>query len=65
MSSPAAPARPTVRIHGGPGCPQRQELRQSGTAFVKLCVVCGKITPRVDTDGMPWCGGQWPGGEPG
>ena len=26
--------------------------------FVSCCVICGRVTPRKDENGLPWCAGK-------
>lgn len=55
--------RPPGRGSGldGPVCLERQDLEQGnppGLIGQKLCVRCGRVTARVDDDGVAWCGGS-------
>jgi len=69
LPEPAPPAeqpthrRPPGRGLGlrGPACRERDELDQRGglrPPRQAMCVSCGRVTPRRDTDRMPWCGGE-------
>jgi hypothetical protein len=53
--------RPPPNRHGvlDPACPERGRLPQlaDGDPHHRMCVVCGRITARQDSDGLPWCGG--------
>lgn len=55
--------RPPGRGQGlaGPPCPQRQHAPQAapggGPPYQRMCILCGRVTARSDTDLMPWCGG--------
>lgn len=43
-----------------PPCPERvDDPYVAGTRW-RGCVLCGRVTPRVDRDWAPWCGGQAP-----
>lgn len=57
------PLRPPAR-HGkgleGPPCPQRVEDPDFPRARWRMCFLCGRVTRRLDDDGLPWCGGQLP-----
>jgi hypothetical protein len=67
---PAAPdpvalvQRPAGRGRGldGPACPERLHLDQSCVLGPRqsMCIRCGRVTARKDTDGKPWCGGDIP-----
>lgn len=57
------PDRPPGRGHGleGPPCRERADLDQGYNLLPSrhaLCVRCGRVTARRDTDTMPWCGGS-------
>lgn len=41
-------------------CPERADDPHVTGARWRCCVLCGRVTPRVDRDWMPWCGGQVP-----
>lgn len=58
-------ARPAGRGHGvdGPACPERELLDQGyllDPPQQAMCIRCGRVTARRDTDNMPWCGGELP-----
>lgn len=44
-------------LDGGP-CPERQDDPQVQGARWRMCIRCSRVTPRVDRDWAPWCGGQ-------
>ncbi len=57
--------RPPGRGRGldGPPCPERNDLDQGyhlRPPAQAMCVRCGRVTARRDTDGLAWCGGQLP-----
>jgi hypothetical protein len=53
--------RPPGRGRGldGPACPEREHLDQGYNPPPRqaMCVRCGRVTSRRDTDSLPWCGG--------
>ncbi len=61
VADPTVVRRPAGRGQGlsGPECPERRFLEQGagGVPRWRMCVRCGRITERVDGDGMAWCGG--------
>lgn len=60
---PAPPRRPDGRGAGldGPACAERADLGQTPDGLrVRMCIRCGRITARLDTDGVGWCGGNIP-----
>lgn len=59
------PRRPPGRGKGldGPACEERLTLDQGYTVHPPsqaMCVRCGRVTHRRDTDGLAWCGGDPP-----
>lgn len=58
---PTEPLRPAGHGHGldGPTCPERArpQFPDDGDYRVRMCVRCGRITSRLDLDGVAWCGG--------
>jgi hypothetical protein len=45
----------------GQPCPERAHLDQDnppGLVVQKMCCRCGRVTARVDGDGLAWCGGS-------
>ncbi|MGI5245074.1 hypothetical protein [Dactylosporangium sp. CA-139066] len=59
------PLRPAGHGHGldGPVCSERSrpQCPDQGDYRVRMCVRCGRITARIDTDGAAWCGGTLAG----
>ncbi|MER7280364.1 hypothetical protein ABT369_38605 [Dactylosporangium sp. NPDC000244] len=59
--SPAEPLRPPGHGQGldAPPCAERAQPQfpDSGDYRVRMCVRCGRITARLDLDGVAWCGG--------
>ena len=56
--------RPPGRGHGldGPPCPDRRYMPQTtDTPMTAMCIHCGRLTARRDTDNAAWCGGLLPG----
>lgn len=43
-----------------PPCPERVDDPYVAGSRWRCCVLCGRITPRLDGDGMAWCGGVLP-----
>lgn len=43
-----------------PPCPERADDPYVAGARWRCCVLCGRVTPRVDGDWAPWCGGHMP-----
>jgi hypothetical protein len=45
-----------------PACPEhaRQVQRPPDRPRVRMCVRCGRVTARLDGDGVAWCGGLMP-----
>ena len=49
-------------LRGAP-CPERSTMAQgkpviNWDAPHRMCRYCGRVTPRVDDEGMAWCGGK-------
>jgi hypothetical protein len=61
---PAEPRRPAGHGAGldGPVCPERAQPQfpDDGDFRIRMCVRCGRITARLDADGVGWCGGDLP-----
>ena len=44
-----------------PPCPERDRAPQCPDGLrVRCCAVCGRVTARLDGDGVGWCGGTMP-----
>lgn len=66
---PAEPLRPAGHGTGldGPVCPERvrpQFPDTDGPIRTRCCIRCGRITARLDRDGVGWCGGVLDGAKP-
>jgi hypothetical protein len=50
--------RPAGRGRGleGAPCPEH-DPRRRGPLRYRMCILCGRVTNRADTDTKPWCGG--------
>ncbi len=64
-----APRRPAGHGAGleGPVCPQRAQPQfptVDGPVRYRMCIRCGRVTARVDADGVGWCGGEFPAEPP-
>lgn len=62
---PVEPKRPPGHGTGldGPACPERVQPQFptcDGPVRTRMCVRCGRITARLDGDGVGWCGGDMP-----
>lgn len=48
----------------GPPCPERAVGVQvpvvDGPVRQRMCICCGRVTARLDGDGLAWCGGTMP-----
>ncbi len=54
------PPRRTSGLRDAPCRQWRREPAPPGGPYHRMCVVCGRVTVRVDGDGLPWCGGGKP-----
>ena len=55
--------REAPRGLSGAPCPERHTMAQGKPVIkshlhMRLCRYCGRQTPRSDTEGMAWCGGE-------
>ncbi len=62
MTTPRRPAGHGAGLEG-PVCPQRVQPQFptcDGPVRYRMCIRCGRVTARLDTDGVGWCGGEMP-----